>query len=57
MTGTDGVITFPLYGRSQPLDGSLPDVLVTFDSEYFVEWQVADVSPLSSRDGREVNSL
>ena len=57
MTGTDGALALPLYGRPQPLDGSLPDVLVTFDSEYFVEWQVADVAPLSSREGREVNSL
>ncbi len=57
MTGTDGALTLPLYGRPQPLDGSLPDVLVTFDSEYFVEWQVADVAPLSSREAREVNSL
>jgi len=57
LTGTDGAITLPLYGRPQPLDGSLPDVLVTFDSEYFVEWQVADVVPLSNRADGEVNSL
>lgn len=57
MTGTDGAITLPLYGRTQPLDGSLPDVPLTFDAEYFVEWQVADVGPLSDREGQEVNSL
>ncbi len=56
MTGTDGVVTLPLYGRPQPADGPFSDVLA-FDAEYFVEWQVADVAPLSSRDGREVNSL
>lgn len=57
MTGTDGAIILPLYGRPQPLDGSLSDVLVTFESEYFVEWQVADVAPLSSRESREAHLL
>jgi hypothetical protein len=47
LTGTDGALTLPLYGRPQPLDGPIPDVLVTFDNEYFVEWQVADIAPLA----------
>lgn len=46
MTGIDGAITLTPQSR-QPLDGPLPDVLMTFDAEYFVEWQVADISPVS----------
>jgi hypothetical protein len=61
LTGIDGAITFPLQGRPQPLDGPLPDVLVSFDDEYFVEWQVAEVADVAERarfggEG-EVNSL
>jgi hypothetical protein len=44
LTGNDGALSLPLYGRPQPLDGPLPDVLVAFDDEYFVEWQVAPVA-------------
>ena len=44
MTGIDGAIrerSIP----SQPGDRPLPDVLVALANEYFVEWQVADMTP------------
>ena len=47
MTGTDVLRTPALYGRPQPLDGTVPEGLVTFDSEFFVEWQVADMAPVT----------
>ena len=43
MTGNDGALTLPLLSRPEPLDGPAPDVLVAFDDEFFVEWQVADI--------------
>jgi len=52
LTGTDGALTLPLYGGPQPLDGPLSDVFVTFESEYFVEWQVADMAPGSGLPAR-----
>ena len=58
MTGIDRAITLPLLSRPEPLDGPLSDVLVEFDHEYFVEWQVAGVAPLSHfGNPGEVNSL
>ena len=51
MTRTDGAITLPLPGRPEPLDGPLSDVFLTFDAEYFVEWQVADSGPVSGFAG------
>lgn len=45
MTGTDGTTTFP--PQDQPLDDAVPDVVAALDAEYFVEWQVADIAPLS----------
>ena len=48
MTGIDGAATttFPFHDGSPPIDRPLPDVLATLEAEYFVEWQVADISPL-----------
>jgi hypothetical protein len=51
LTGNDGALSLPLYGRPQPLDGPLPDVLVTFDDdEYFVEWQVAPIAATATEN-------
>ena len=49
MTGIHGATTSPTF-HDQPasLDRPLPDVLATLEAEYFVEWQVADISPLLS---------
>jgi hypothetical protein len=44
LTGIDGAIR-PRTLPSHPLDGPLPDVLVALANEFFVEWQVADVTP------------
>lgn len=43
MTGTDDAATRPLHMRPQPLDGPLPDVFTTFEDEFFVDWQVAEM--------------
>jgi hypothetical protein len=45
LTGTDDAAIRPLPVGSQPLDGPLPDVFASFDDEFFVEWQVADIAP------------
>lgn len=44
MTGIDGAIR-ELTPPSQPLDRPMPDALVALANEYFVEWQVADMTP------------
>lgn len=47
MTGIDGAAILPLPDRPPSMDCPLPDVLATLEAEYFVEWQVADISPLA----------
>jgi hypothetical protein len=48
LTGIDGAATttLALHDGHPPMDRPLPDVLATLEAEYFVEWQVADISPL-----------
>jgi hypothetical protein len=50
LTGTDGAIALPMPSRPEPLDGPVPDVFVSFDGEYFVEWQVAESASPSVRE-------
>jgi hypothetical protein len=47
LTGTDGAHALSLYGRPGALDVPNVDVLVASDDEYFVDWQVADIAPLT----------
>jgi hypothetical protein len=44
LTGIDGALRIRTT-PSQPSDGPLPDVMVALANEYFVEWQVADMTP------------
>ena len=56
MIGTDGATVARPHGQPDSLATPLRDVLAEFESEFFVEWQVADHELLGRPTG-EVNSL
>ncbi len=58
MTGIDGAATsLPFQDQPASMDRPLPDLLASLEAEYFVEWQVADVSPLLTRETSPENQV
>ncbi len=56
MIGIDGATVARPHGHPESLATPLPEASADFESEFFVEWQVADDEFLASTT-REVNSL
>lgn len=56
MIGIDGATVVRPYGHPESLTTPLPEALTEFESEFFVEWQVAD-DDLLAPTTREANSL
>jgi uncharacterized protein YcgI (DUF1989 family) len=42
LIGTDGATVARPYGHPESLEASLSEAIADFESEFFVEWQVAD---------------
>lgn len=40
LTATDGATTF----QPRPAEGPLPEMLASLEAEFFVEWQVAELT-------------
>ena len=56
MIGIDGATVARPHGNPESLTTTLPEALADFESEFFVEWQVAEDDLLASTGG-EANSL
>ena len=56
MIGIDGATVARPHGHPESLAAPLPEALTELESEFFVEWQVADDEFLASTTG-EPNSL
>ncbi len=56
MIGIDGATVARPHGHPEPLAAPLLEEFAEFESEFFVEWQVADEALLSPLAG-EANSL
>ena len=56
MIGIDGATVVRPHGQPESLAAPLPEALADFESEFFVEWQVADHDLMAPPVG-EANSL
>ena len=54
MIGIDEATVARPYGQSESLETSLSEAIAAFESEFFVEWQVADHGMVASAAEKQI---